>query len=60
LYEEPAGLIASASLLEGSELLHAARYVRNSEGFDGRVVDAVLRAWAQRDKGDAQAARRCL
>ncbi|KAK3903008.1 hypothetical protein C8A05DRAFT_33253 [Staphylotrichum tortipilum] len=43
LYEEPAGLLAYAGLLEGSELIEVARRVRNSEGFDGKVGETVLR-----------------
>ena len=42
LYEEPAGLLAYAGLLEGSELTEVARRVRNSDSFDGRVVAAAL------------------
>ncbi|KAK4234219.1 hypothetical protein C8A03DRAFT_18828 [Achaetomium macrosporum] len=43
LYEEPAGLLAYAGLLEGSELIEVARRARDSEEFDGKVVAAVLR-----------------
>ncbi len=42
LYEEPAGLFANAGLLEGSELIEVARRVKNSEGFDGKLMAAVL------------------
>ncbi|KAK3905579.1 hypothetical protein C8A05DRAFT_30581 [Staphylotrichum tortipilum] len=41
LYEEPAGLFANAGLLEDSELIEFARRVKNSEGFDGKLM-AVL------------------
>ncbi|KAK4245108.1 hypothetical protein C7999DRAFT_34568 [Corynascus novoguineensis] len=42
LYEEPAGLLASAGLLQSSDLIEIARRVRNSERFDGRVVTTAL------------------
>ncbi|KAL2141980.1 hypothetical protein VTI28DRAFT_1762 [Corynascus sepedonium] len=42
LYEEPAGLLASAGLLHSSDLIEIARRVRNSERFDGRVVATAL------------------
>ena len=42
LYEEPAGLFANAGLLEDSELIEVARRVKNSEGFDGKFMTAVL------------------
>ena len=51
LYEEPAGLLAYAGLLEGSELIQVARRVRNSERFDGKVVATVLRDCKKRPKG---------
>jgi hypothetical protein len=43
LYEEPAGLLAYAGLLEESHLIDVARRVRNSDGFDGQVVATVLK-----------------
>jgi hypothetical protein len=42
LYEEPAGLLANAGLLQGSELIEIARRVRDYQGFDGKVVAAVM------------------
>jgi len=42
LYEEPAGLFAHAGLLEGSELMGVAGRVRNSAGFNGKLVTAVM------------------
>ncbi|KAK0725627.1 hypothetical protein B0H67DRAFT_642014 [Lasiosphaeris hirsuta] len=43
LYEEPAGLLAQAGLLEDSEIIKAARAVRDAEGFNGQVVATVFR-----------------
>ena len=43
LYEEPAGLLANAGLLQGSELIEVARRVRDSERFDGKVVANVMK-----------------
>ncbi|KAK2923125.1 Protein of unknown function DUF3433 [Fusarium oxysporum f. sp. vasinfectum] len=43
LHEEPAGLLAYAGLLEGSELIEVARRVRDADGFDGKVGETVLR-----------------
>jgi len=51
LYEEPAGLLAYAGLLEGSELIEIAKRVKNSEGFDGRVVATVSRDCKKAPKG---------
>ncbi|KAL2192499.1 hypothetical protein P885DRAFT_72913 [Corynascus similis CBS 632.67] len=45
LYEEPAGLLASAGLLHSSDLIEIARRVRNSERFDGRVIGLVWGRW---------------
>ncbi|KAJ4018872.1 hypothetical protein NW761_014942 [Fusarium oxysporum] len=43
LYEEPAGLLAYAGLLDDSELITKAEGIRNSAGFDGKVVGTVLK-----------------
>ncbi|KAK4035052.1 hypothetical protein C8A01DRAFT_18231 [Parachaetomium inaequale] len=51
LYEEPAGLLAYAGLLEDSNLVDVAKRVRNSEGFDGQVVATVLKDSKKGPKG---------
>lgn len=52
LYEEPAGILAQAGLLEDSGLITVAKDVRNSEGFDGKVVATVMKNHRDRSGHD--------